>query len=170
VYFDDNRFLPFKRKEGHFYVDISVVCEGGTGEESVPFIVDTGAFITVVSRKTAIAYGYDLLDKIPSAITGFSGSAQADLVRIPALWVVGRLLTNVLALIPVDPSLSSEVLGLNVLEYFCYYIDTTNDRIYFKDNPNPRFYDSALKVGSIFNIEQNTKKSDSNVLKLMDAF
>jgi hypothetical protein len=43
-----------------------------------------------------------------------------------------------------------EVLGLNVLEYYNYFIDTENDRLYLQENPKPRFYSNELKSGQTF--------------------
>ena len=46
-----------------------------------------------------------------------------------------------------------EVLGLNILEYYNYYIDSENDKLYLRENPNPRFYTNSLASGKSFVIE-----------------
>ena len=43
-------------------------------------------------------------------------------------------------------------LGLNVLEYFNYYVDTENTRLYMKLNPNPTPYDPMIACGKIFTV------------------
>ncbi len=138
VSLDDSNFSELRRDEGHFYIQIPIIREGTKRDEYIDFILDTGAYITVISRRTAIKYKYDILPKDRVNLHGFTGNELADLVEIPALKIMDKVMTNVKVLIPVDININQEVLGLNVLEYFNYYIDTKNDKIYFKENDNPR--------------------------------
>ena len=88
---------------------------------------------------------FDKLPKVTTELFGFGGGINVDLVRIPGFLILGKLHTNVPVLIPHElyranpktgkKKLLPEVLGLNVLEYFNYYIDTANDRLYLKQNP-----------------------------------
>ena len=48
------------------------------------------------------------------------------------------------------PRQMQEVLGLNVLEYYNYFISTENDRLYLQENSNPRFYRQELASGQVF--------------------
>ena len=142
------------RQDGHFYLTLRAVHEGGSLEGTrINFILDTGAYITVISRKTAILCGFDKLQRIPAEIRGFTGGAMADFVIIPSLRILNSLITDVPVLIPHDAESDHEVLGLNVLEYFNYYIDTENDMMYLEINPSPRPYNIALACGQIFTVD-----------------
>jgi len=81
----------------------------------------------------------------------------ADVVRIPGLKILNKLVTDVPVLIPHRKYLTQEVLGLNVLEYFNYYVDTENTRLYMKLNPSPNSYDPMVACGKIFTITPNEK-------------
>jgi hypothetical protein len=161
VHFDDSNFYTLERQGGLLYVTIQAVYEGSidTGTD-IKFILDTGAFMTVISRGTAIRRGFDKLPKRKTTLFGFGGGIDVDFVRIPGLLLLGKLRTDVPVLIPHDiyrihPKTGEkkqlpDVLGLNILEYYNYYIDTENDRLYLKDNPNQRFYRDELKSGQVF--------------------
>jgi len=154
IYFDDNNLLDIHRTGGHFYVTLRAIYSGGDMDGTeISFILDTGAFITVISRDIANRFGYDKLPKIPGKIKGYSGETPADFVRIPGLKILKPFLTDVPVLIPHSSELKQNILGLNILEYFKYYIDTENDKLYLSENPNPRHYDSILACGGIFAIQ-----------------
>ena len=44
----------------------------------------------------------------------------------------------------------AEVLGLNILGYYDYYVDSTESRLYLKETRTPYFYDDRLKSGQVF--------------------
>ena len=83
-------------------------------------------------------------------------------VRIPGLCILGKLHTDVPVLIPHDmyrvhPKTGEkkqmpEVLGLNILEYYNYYIDSENSRLYLKENPTPMFFNRDLESGQVYAI------------------
>nr|AGS53410.1 hypothetical protein [uncultured bacterium contig00025] len=89
-----------------------------------------------------------------------------DYVRIPGLLILDKLRTDVPVLIPremyrIDEETGEkkqmqEVLGLNVLEYYNYFIDTENDRLYLQENPKPRFYKKTLASGQVFLTQSNS--------------
>ncbi len=154
VYFDDDNYIELKRSNGHFYLSVPIVRVGSNLDEHINFILDTGAYITVISRRTAKRCGYDKIK--PSGIvqlSGFTGSEPADLIEIPAMKIGGKVLLGVKVLIPHRPEFHAEVLGQNVLEYFEYYLNTGNDRIYFKENLSPKPYDKLLS-SKIFNTQE----------------
>jgi len=159
VFFGDESFLKLERQDGHFYVRLRVIYTGGDidGVE-VPFILDTGAFLTVISRVTAVHFGFDKLPKAQSKIKGYSGEETADFIRIPSLKVLDSLITDIPVLIPHNRALKQNILGLNVLEYFNYHVDTENDKFYLSVNPNPRHYNDMLACGGIFEIKPNDLK------------
>jgi len=153
VYFGDDSFLKLRRERGHLFAQILTVYAGGSVEgEKINFILDTGAFMTVISRDTAEQFGYDTLPKILSRIKGYSGEAVADFTRIPSLRILDTLLTDVPVLIPHSMELRQNIVGLNVLEYFNYYVDNENDRLYLSLNPDPRPYDKLFACGGVFAI------------------
>jgi hypothetical protein len=127
------------------------------------FILNTGAYLSVIARGTAIDCGFDKLPKTATTLFGFGGGIDVDYVRIPGLRILSRLHTDVPVLIPHDMYRTNpktgerrqmpEVLGLNILEYYNYYIDTEIDRIYLAENPNPRFYNKALECGQVFTVD-----------------
>jgi len=162
VYFDDNNYIQVQRQDGHHYITICAFYAGsdiyGT---DIDFILDTGAFITVISRDIAREFGYDKLPKMSAKIKGYSGEVPADFIRIPGLKVLEPLLTDIPVLIPVSSEYKQNVLGLNVLEYFNYYLDTENDKLYLSKNPNPRPYREILACGGIFTIPHNYDVDDS---------
>ena len=144
-------YLNIKRYGGHYYVTLRAIYNSSDNAytEKIDFILDTGAFITVISRDIAELFGYDKLPKIPSKIKGYTGEAPADFVRIPGLKILNIELVDVPVLIPYNKELKQNILGLNVLEYFEYSIQTKNDRMYISLNTNPRHYHKILECGQI---------------------
>ena len=171
VYFGDENFYELEREDGLLYVTLKTIYEGslakGTG---IRFILDTGAYMTVISRSTAIHRGFDKLPKKEAVLYGFGGGIDVDYVRIPGLMILGKFRSDVPVLIPHDTyrvhhktgekKLLQDVLGLNVLEYYNYYIDTANDRLFLNENPIPRFYHERLASGQAFHatVAEDIKK------------
>ena len=53
VYFDDNNYIQIQRQDGHFYITVRTVYTGSDiNGTDIDFILDTGAFMTVISRDT----------------------------------------------------------------------------------------------------------------------
>ena len=161
VYFGDDNFYELERKNGLYYLMLHILYEGGPVDgEEVKFILDTGACLSVISRSTAVLYGLDKLPKKTTSLFGFGGGVIADFVLIPGMKILEKTRTDVPVLIPHDmyrihpvtgeKKLMPEVLGLNVLEYYNYYIDTENDKLYLNENPNPRFYSIEFASGQAF--------------------
>ena len=161
AYFGDDNFYKLERKEGLLYITLHTIYAGSPAEGvELKLILDTGAYMTVLSRGTAIKHGFDKLPKTVTSFTGFGGSVAVDFIRIPGLLILGRLRQDVPVLVPHDmyrvdektgkPKQMQEVLGLNVLEYYNYFVNTENDRLYLQENPNPRFYRPELASGQVF--------------------
>jgi predicted aspartyl protease len=172
VSFSDTAFYKLERRDGLFYVTLHTIYKDSPAEGAeLKLILDTGAYMTVLSRGTAIRHGFDELPKKPTTLTGFGGSVDADFVRIPGLLVLGRLRLDIPVLIPHDMFYidnktgkrrqMQEVLGLNVLEYYNYFIDTENDRLYLQENPNPRFYRDELASGQVFVSAADSPQDDT---------
>ncbi|MCL2224562.1 MAG: retroviral-like aspartic protease family protein [Defluviitaleaceae bacterium] len=125
--------------DGHYHLRVSAFYEFDSyANDIIDFIFDTGAFLTVISRVTAQEFGF--LDRytIQSDISlaGFSGECLADLKEIPGMVVGGRRLTGVKVAVP-HLITDMDILGLNVIDHFKFFIDTEKDRIYFSENPKP---------------------------------
>jgi len=69
------------------------------------------------------------------------------LKEIPGFIIGGKKLTGVKVAVPHEDT-EMDILGLNVLEYFKYFIDTEKDEIYFSENPTPEIseYLKAKKI------------------------
>ncbi|MDR2599819.1 MAG: retroviral-like aspartic protease family protein [Oscillospiraceae bacterium] len=124
--------------DGHRYISLPLFYDKSSySNTQAEFIFDTGAYLTVLSQETAVTLGYDKITPIAKNIplTGFADSkCEGDLIEIPAMLIGGRKLEDVKVAVPyVD--IEDDILGLNVLECFNYLIDSTNDKIYFSDNP-----------------------------------
>jgi len=126
--------LPYE-DDGHRHLRVPVFYETGNNSNlPVDFILDTGAYLTVLTKITAELFGFDKLRPLARNIplTGFAGfKVSGDLLEIPTLLGDKRIEAKV-----VVPYVDTEdnILGLNVLEHFNYLIDNTNDKIYFADN------------------------------------
>jgi len=123
-------------KDGHRHLRIPVFYESGSNSNNrVDFIIDTGAYLTVLTRIMAKEFDFDKLTPLSKNVplTGFAGyRVEGDLIEIPMLLGGKRIAAKVV--VPyVDTA--DNILGLNVLEHFNYLIDSTNDKIYFTDNP-----------------------------------
>ena len=161
IQFNPDSYCDLERKGGHLHITLQTIHENShTRGNDVRLIIDTGAHLTVLNRSTAIRRGFDKLPKRTTFIHGFSGKEPADLVYIQGLIILGKIITHVPVLIPhamysTDPTTGEkrqfqEVLGLNVLEYFNYFVCTEGDKLYMQWNPAPRPYDKALACGEIF--------------------
>ena len=136
--------------DGHYHIQIPTFYEfGNFSNESIDYIFDTGAFITVLTLKVARFLGFADKYTIRANVTmdGFAGSCLTDIKDIPGMVIGGRRLESVKVAVPqVDTDMN--ILGLNVIELFKYYIDTENDMIYFADNPAPSI-DKQLRCGKV---------------------
>jgi hypothetical protein len=161
VFFGNNNYYNLHRDNGLLYITLQAIYPGSpTTGVDIEFILDTGAYMTVISRGTAIRCGFDKLPKKSSLLFGFGDAIGVDIVRIPSLVILEKTRTDVPVLIPhnmyrTNPKTGEkrqmpEVLGLNVLEYYNYYIDTEHDKLYLNENPRPRFYSPSLASGQAF--------------------
>jgi predicted aspartyl protease len=130
--------IAYEESEGHYYLHIPAFFTlNSYANRRINFILDTGAYLTVISRHTAIRFGFDKLSPIHSDInlSGFAGTCKGDLIETPGLIIGGKILEGVRVAIP-KATEGMNILGLNVLEYFNYLIDSTNSKIYFARNEN----------------------------------
>ena len=142
----------FFLRRSHYHIDVPVLYDYNYRLNSkVRFLLDTGAYVTVINKKTSLRFGFDkitaLIDDFP--LTGISGSMDASLVEIPGMIFGDRTLKGVKVAIPHEDTKYC-ILGLNVLEHFKYLLDSEQNKIYFNDNPNYKIPDE-LKCAEVIN-------------------
>lgn len=159
------------REQGHFYIDLLIVCEGSKDDELTPFMYDTGAWITVLSRERYEVHKLNVLPMRPFSMSGYGASVdetrkvQGFIYQIPALKIGRRVLTDVWAFTPASYDIAENILGGNAIEYFNPYQDNGNDYFYFFDNSNPKPYiheatGFSLKCGGSFSFEEFGKGTE----------
>ena len=165
------------KKDYHYHIHIPTFYEFDKNlNDRVDFIIDTGAYITVLTRKEASLFGfldskYTIQADVP--LSGVTGDCLSDIKSIPGLIIGGRRLEGVKVAVPhVDTE--TNILGLNVLELFNYYLDADNDLIYFANNLNPdipedlrsnKVYILNIKSNDEPNIDPFYSEKNMNVLR-----
>ena len=95
-------------------------------------LIDTGAFITMLSKATAEENGYPIIQSQGCKISGFSQKELlCDLRKIPIMVFCGYMVKDVIIATPHDDNvLVSEVLGMNILENFDFGINQDKREIF----------------------------------------
>jgi predicted aspartyl protease len=140
--FNDWHYSEYEREGGHMIVSL-VVFASDTKAADVKLIYDTGAYVTVFSRTTAMRLGLALGTGKPATLKGFNnehGTIAGELIEIPRLMIGKYFVYNVKAVVPLEDVVVAEVLGENVLEYFNYVVDHDRDMIFYQKNSNPKPY------------------------------
>jgi len=141
-------------KKTHYYIKVPVILDPQSRfNEPISFIVDTGAFLTVINKRTAKRCKLDLLPVKTKdyQLGGFAGSTKVDLIKVPQFILGDRTITDVVVAIP-QIETTQNILGLNVLEYFKFYIDTDENYIYFQDSDEYKIEDT-YRCGEILTLE-----------------
>ena len=162
VTFKYNSKIDYKYDvDGHRHVRVPLFFEkGSNSNDSIDFIFDTGAYLTVLTKDSAETLEYNKIIPVKKNIplTGFADSkCTGDLIEIPGMLLGGKRLEDVRIAIPhIDTE--DDILGLNVLEYFNYLIDNQNDMIYFADNPS---YKPPIELGCgrLFSVTQGFEEN-----------
>lgn len=81
---------------------------------------------------------------------------MTDIKEIPGFIIGGHRLEGIKVAVP-HIETDENILGLNVIELFKFYIDTDNDKIYFARNSQP-IIPEPLRCRNIFSIA-STKKT-----------
>jgi predicted aspartyl protease len=146
-------FTDITRKDGHIFLKIGFVSFNQQSNKGLTAMLDSGAYLTVISADTATRYGFNNLPYKNVDLRGFTGSTPAKLITVPGLMIAGWVITQVNMLVPIDANIKTVVLGQNVLEYFNYRVNHDEDRIYFDKNPNPKpqpKYIDLVGCGDVF--------------------
>ena len=138
INFSYNSAIDYRYEvDGHRHVDVPLFFDKKSYSNlQVDFVFDTGAYLTVLTQLTAELFGFDKITPIQKNIplTGFADSkCSGDLIEIPGMLIGGKRLVDVKVAIPYLDT-EDDILGLNVLEYFNYLIDSSNDKIFFTDS------------------------------------
>ena len=133
----DKVFL-FYGEDAHYYIDLLVTYNPELNHsKKIRFMIDTGAYLTVINNFTANELEHTLWKSIISSIplAGFTGRTTATLKEIPKIIIGGRTLIGAKVAIPHDDT-KQNILGMNILEHFAFFMDTNNMSMYFADNLN----------------------------------
>lgn len=141
------------KNDGNYHIKLPTFYEFGSySNNTVDFIFDTGAYMTVIDRKEAALLGYldsyTIRTDVP--LSGFVGGCLADIKEIPGFIIGGHRLEGVKVAVP-QISTDANILGLNVIELFKYYVDTEDDKIYFSRNTRPDIPE-PLRCKNIYSI------------------
>jgi len=140
-------------EDGNYHIRVPMFYEYNSySNDTVDFIFDTGAYITVINRFEAKLFGYDdsytIQHNVPLA--GFAGGCMTDIKSIPGIIIGNKRLEGVKVAVPhIDTDVN--ILGLNVIELFKFCVDTESDEIYFSQNPRPNIPEQ-LRIGKIHHI------------------
>ena len=151
--------LKFRNKQkllyekAHYILEVPIVLDlESRYNNSIFFILDTGAFVTIINKRTAKSLKIDLLPiKVSDhPLGGFAGCTKVDLIEVPQLIIGDRTITDVIVAVP-QIETTQNILGLNVLEYFRFYIDTDNNYIYFQDSDTNKTEDK-YRCGEVLSL------------------
>ncbi|MCL2399305.1 MAG: aspartyl protease family protein [Defluviitaleaceae bacterium] len=149
--YDSVENLVYKNSDGHYHLHVPALHDFDShSNDDIDFIFDTGAFLTVLTQDTVTRLGYAERFTVQCDIqlSGFVGGCLADLKEIPGFIIGGRRLEGVKVAVP-HIETDANILGLNVIENFKYFIDTENDKIYFAENPKSEIPE-LLRVKKIY--------------------
>jgi len=154
-------FATFERKYDHLAVNANPFPNSMPKAPSkVPFefLFDTGAMMTMVDVGTAKKLNYLSLPTkrtltLGGIVPGYS--ITVDYKVIAGIEIAGLRLSKVTVAIPNpnDPNAENferNILGQNVLEYFNYFMHTSNSSIYFERNPDPQPVSKDATCGIVF--------------------
>ena len=140
--------------KAHYSLEVPIVLDKESRyNKSIFFILDTGAFVTIINNETANRYKIDLLPiKVKDhPLGGFAGSTKVNLVEVPQFIIGDRTIPDVVVAIP-QIETTQNILGLNVLEYFKFYIDTDKNYIFFQDSDEYKI-ENMYRCGEILSLK-----------------
>ena len=140
-------------RKTHYYIKIPIILDKESRyNKPISLIVDTGAFVTIINKETANRYKLDLLPiKLRDhPLGGFAGSTKVDLVEVPQIIIGNRTISDVVVAIP-QIETTQNILGLNILEYFKFYVDTDENYIYFQDSDTYKIED-IYRCGEVLSL------------------
>ena len=82
---DNKTRVPFTRANGHAYLKLLIVCSGSTENDTIRFVYDTGAYITVLNREEYEWFNLNKLPRKEVTIGSYDGATPGYLFQIPGL-------------------------------------------------------------------------------------
>jgi hypothetical protein len=118
--------------ENKIHVGIASIGKSHIPMTRFSLLLDTGAFITLISKERAEENGYKIYEESGCIISGFSEKGLiCDLRTIPTVVFCGFRIEDAVVATPHDNGIPiTEVLGMNVLENFSFGLDFTKSEIY----------------------------------------
>ena len=154
IVYNSVEFVKY-RGDHHYHITIPALLRYDSyANKDIDFMIDTGAFLTLVTRQTAIVHGFNNLDVIFEwELRSFNNKmvAIADFVELPGLVIGGKMLIGAKVGIPKENT-RLNILGMNILEHFKFYLDTEDEKLYFEDNRKYKL-DTALACKEIVTVE-----------------
>jgi hypothetical protein len=126
---DTREELDLLRRRGRYFVELKVahsIMSRRYTSTTIKFIVDTGAYLTVIERSRAEYLEIDLQkDGVPHKITSYSGEVvDGRLLSLHEIYMGKTVLTGVPVFVPLNKALPQNLLATNVLDYFKQFYDT----------------------------------------------
>jgi predicted aspartyl protease len=113
------------------YVDLITVDDSRIPIKRLNLVLDTGAFMTLISKKKADRYGYKIIEKEVCSISGFSEKGLVcDLRKVPSAVFCNYRIEDVMIATPHNDIPVVEVLGMNILENFNLGFDFADEKIF----------------------------------------
>ena len=158
--YDSCEDIDYDQSEGHYYLPAPAFYSAEShANELIDFMLDTGAFLTIITPQTAersATTNSPINPDIP--LSGYTGEFRATLLEIPGLVIGGKILEGAKVAVPKiskhDKRADMNILGLNILEHFNYLIDSTDRKIYFARNEDYKI-PKELKCVNIRSISNN---------------
>jgi len=127
INFEERTKIKYTRLRGQVSLDIRIVCEGSTNSDTIEFIYDTGAYITVINKENYEWFGLEKLPRTEATLGGYVSSAPGYVFQVPGLVIGTRLLSGVWAFSPKSEELQQCLLVDNVIEYFRPFQDNARE-------------------------------------------
>jgi len=154
IEFEFEHIEAIEREDGRDLYFITLPIFHGTDAslyDDVKFVIDTGCNITRLTNETVELLGFNKLPEIELKETNVVGSKiLSKLIRIPCIGFGNRRISTTISydILNEEEKQKREekeieeynLLGLNLLEYFNFYIDFNDNKLYLKKNDLYEFY------------------------------
>ncbi len=113
-----------------------VLVEGSVGGRPYRFLLDTGAANTRIALD-AYTVGFDSLERSPTS--GLFRQGTDDVIRVPVVQVGPITRRNItVARAPAKAEHVANLIGMDVLKYFCLHFDLTEGRLTVDPSDDPK--------------------------------
>jgi len=111
---------------------LTTIDDSRTPVKTIDLLLDTGAFITLITKERAKKNGYKITEEKGCKIAGFSEKGLlCDLRIVPNAIFCGFVIKDVIFATPHEDNITiTEVLGMNILENFDFGLNFSKEKIY----------------------------------------